>query len=203
MTTIDDKIELFNKLIFEKIYTEKKVEIDKFNKDKEEILKKEKEKHDEKRNVFINDVNKTGLIKKNEIIAKEGIEVQQKLLVLKRELLNETMEALKERIKEFTNTEEYKKFLFQLIEESISMLENKNYILSLTAQDKEKYGDEIKKLLSEKVNGNIELKSSELDILGGIIIEEAEGSYRINNTLLSKVDETREYAGLLLTDLLG
>lgn len=203
MTTIDDKIELFNKLIFEKIYTEKKVEIDKFNKDKEEILKKEKEKHEEKRNVFINDVNKTGLIKKNEIIAKEGIEVQQKLLVLKRELLNETMEALKERIKEFTNTEEYKKFLFQLIEESISMLENKNYILSLTAQDKEKYGDEIKKLLSEKVNGNIELKSSELDILGGIIIEEAEGSYRINNTLLSKVDETREYAGLLLTDLLG
>lgn len=203
MTTIDDKLELFNKLIFEKIYTEKKVEIDKFNKEKEEYLKKEKEKQEEKRNDFISDMNKKAAIKKNEIIAKEEIGIQQKLLVLKRELLKETMSALQDRIREFAETEDYKDFLFKLIEQSGSILEDKNYFLYLTEQDKEKYGDEIKKELSYKVNGNIEIKSSGLDILGGLIIEEAEGSYRINNTLLSKLDDTREYAGLLLTDLLG
>ncbi|MDV3429019.1 MAG: V-type ATP synthase subunit E [Bacillota bacterium] len=203
MTTIDDKLELFNKLIFEKIYTEKKVEIDKFNKEKEEYLKKEKEKQEEKRNDFISDMNKKAAIKKNEIIAKEEIGIQQKLLVLKRELLKETMSALQDRIREFAGTEDYKDFLFKLIEQSGSILEDKNYFLYLTEQDKEKYGDEIKKELSYKVNGNIEIKSSGLDILGGLIIEEAEGSYRINNTLLSKLDDTREYAGLLLTDLLG
>jgi len=203
MTTIDDKLELFNKLIFEKIYIEKKVEIDKFNKEKEESLQNEKEKQYEKMNSFIADANKKGAIKKNEIIAKVGIEVSKKLLVLKRELLIDIMETLKGRIKEFTDTEEYKKFLFRLIEQSEKMLEDKNYILFLTAQDKEKYGEEIKQKFSKKIKGNIELKSSELDILGGLIIKEAEGNYRINNTLLSKLDDTREYAGLLLTDLLG
>lgn len=202
MTTIDDKLELFNKLIFDKIYTEKKVEIDKFNKEKEEILKKQKEKQEEKKNAFIDDANKRGKLKENEIAAKEGIDISQKLLAMKKELLKETMSALVNRIKEFTNTEEYKDFLFKLIEQSEEILEDKNYILSLTDQDKERYGEEIKKQFSEKIKGNIELKSSELDILGGLIIEESEGNYRINNTLINKLDDTREYAGLLLTDLL-
>ena len=180
-----------------------KLNIDKFNKEKEEILKKKKEKQEEKRNIFVSDAYKKAAIKKNEMIAKVETEIQQKLLVLKRELLKETMSALQERIREFTKTEMYKDFLFKLIEQSRNMLEDKNYILSLTEQDKEKYGDEIKKELSNNIKGNIEIKSSELDILGGLIIEEAEGNYRINNTLLSKLDDTKEYAGLLLTDLLG
>jgi V/A-type H+/Na+-transporting ATPase subunit E len=203
MTTIDDKLELFNKLIFDKIYTEKKIEIDKFYKEKEEVLIKEKEKQEEKRIAFINDADKKGRLKENEIVAKEEIVISQKLLALKKELLSETASALKDRIREFTKTEEYKDFLFKLIEQSEEILDDKNYILSLTDQDKEKYGDEIKKQFSEKIKGNIELKSSELDILGGLIIEESEGNYRINNTLLNKLDDTREYAGLLLTDLLG
>lgn len=202
MTTIDDKLELFNKLIFEKIYDEKKIEMDKFVLDKEKILEEEKLKNKTIREIEIKEWDKKGKIKSSEIISKERIDISQKKIILKKSILEDLMNSVKDKTKEFTKTLEYKTFLFNLLDGVIGELENKNYIIYLTPEDIKKYGEEIKEKVINKTKSKLIIKESELDIIGGIIIEEEEGNYRINNTLLGKIQDSREYAGLLLTKLL-
>ena len=85
-------------------------------------------------------------------------------------------------IKNYTETEEYKKFLFSSISKAIKYLENNDNIeIGLVSKDIEKYQDELKKIYKYSI---IEIDSSNI---GGCIIKT--NSVIINNSLKNNIEE--------------
>ncbi|MFA9397375.1 MAG: V-type ATP synthase subunit E [Clostridiaceae bacterium] len=202
MTNVDDKLKLFNKMVFEKIQEEKQIEIEEFEKEKEKQIKEELEKLELRKIEYINDMKKKAENKGVEIVAKETMNLNQKKFLIKDEFFKETMKEVRNRIEKFVEENDYKVYLFEEINKALDLIGDKECIVYLSEKDIKRYKDEIQNVISSKTGMEMEIKMVSYDILGGLIIEDKNGKYRINNTLVQKVKDVEEYAGLLLTQLM-
>ncbi|WP_125152799.1 V-type ATP synthase subunit E [Clostridium rectalis] len=196
MTTINDKIKLFSKIVFDKIDGEIEQEIKSFEREKEGIINNEKKKANEYKEKSIGDISRKARVKSNEIISKAKLTRQKEILKLKDDLINEQLESITMKLKEFTKTQDYKKILYSQIEDLNSKYADKKYDVYLNGKDFIEYGEEIKKLLNE----NFSLQKINNDIVGGFILQDKEGTMRIDNSLAGKIYAFKENVGIKVTE---
>ena len=119
MTTIEDKISLFSKIIYDKVNEEKQERVEAFNIEAEKRINMEKEKIEEARRNLQSDVQKKSSIKANRIVAKEMLNKQREILFLKDKLICEALEAVGDKLIEFVSQAEYKEYFFTLLKNTI------------------------------------------------------------------------------------
>ncbi|KAJ49321.1 hypothetical protein CTM_23704, partial [Clostridium tetanomorphum DSM 665] len=183
MVTIEDKLKLFSKIVFDKIDEELKSEFVAFQSEKEEILRNEEDKVNKEREREINAIKKKAEVKKREIISKAKIEKQKDILKLKENMIDSLLEELIMKLKEYTQCEDYKKYLYKEINLALTQFKNDQFILYLNKQDYEKYKEEIK---CKILNSNVSIEETKEDVIGGFILQDKDMKYRIDNTLLNK-----------------
>lgn len=203
MTTIEDKIKFFSKIVFDKVQEEQQKDIDKFNKEKEERIKKEKEKLELKKKEAIKEINKKAQLKANELIAREKVESHQEVLKLRQKLLDETLNGLKDKLIEFTNDEGYKEVFLTIVRNTINKLDEGSYTLYLTKKDKTAYEDEVYKIIRENHKVKINVEETDDNIIGGIFMLSDDKKIRIDNTLYSSLIDMKQFIGAKLAEKIG
>lgn len=199
--TIEDKIELFSKLIFEKIETnssEKRQNL--IEKYEEELSKLEKEIERRKTELL-----KAAALKaereKMKLFAQLKGQEQRKLITSKQKLIDRVMDMLYSYAKKLSSTEDYKKVLDKALDNlsknlngsqliHFYILQNENDIFLQALQDNiSKFGRDFKYVV-EAAPG---------DILGGFIAEDREKLLQIDFSLRSIIEEYRDNVGAAIT----
>ena len=111
MTTIEDKISLFSKIIYEKLNEEKEEKLKAFNEEAELKINTEKEKISQIKKVSEREIIRKANVKASEIIAKENLNKQREMLRLKDDIIKTTIEEIKNKLLDFVNSKEYEDYL--------------------------------------------------------------------------------------------
>jgi V/A-type H+-transporting ATPase subunit E len=203
MTTIEDKISLFSKIIYDKLNEEKEERLGVFNDEALKQINSERQNIEElKKNLQI-EVFKKANIKANEIVAKEKLNKQREILALKGSIIKETLEEIKERLIVFVTTEEYKEYFLELFQSILKEVEEGSYYAVVLSRDYERFKKEIEDTVSLYSNNKIQIKFTEEDFIGGIILKDFQGKFKIDHSLYSKLLDCEELIGVKVMEMLA
>lgn len=203
MPSIQDKVALFNRVLYENIdkeYEEKKNAILKNYENQKDALLAEKEKIEKP---LRNTSKQKAETKKQQMISKAQYERHYKLLKKKKELEERFFAYIVDSAREFVKTEEYTKFLFNLISDAIKTLNiNNEAHFYFTKDDIEKHGIQIGTILNSNYGGNYYIEEAKIDIIGGFYIETTDMAKRFDATIMSMIEEKRSFIGQKLSEKL-
>jgi vacuolar-type H+-ATPase subunit E/Vma4 len=199
MITIEEKLKLFTKIVYDKVDKENQKIVENFNNEYGNII-------EEKKKEFTKEVNELSLqSKKNiekeklHIISKARIEEKRIIMERKVEIYEETIQALFEYAKCFTETEEYKNNFFRDFKNAfIDMKECSNMDIYLTQSDLLRFKDELLSILKDK---KVELYNDD-EILGGFIILDNKRNMKLDMSLLSRIQNSKDFIGQKLFEIL-
>jgi V/A-type H+/Na+-transporting ATPase subunit E len=203
VTTIEDKIKLFSRIIYEQVQEEEKQKFYSFDAEKALWLEEKKRSLEQKYGKSLAETRKKAEIKANELLSREKTAFRKDILAVKDALVEETVSAVKGLLAAFTGSEEYREFLFAQVKSIVYSLEKGSYIMYLNIKDKERLGDEILRSL-EGINGiSVRLEAAAQDVIGGIILEDEEHSFRLDSSLSTKLQEYKQHIGIAVMEALN
>lgn len=201
MILLENKIAIFNKIVFlkqkeecEKRIREEREKAEKILSEKVESLKKDEE-------AFVD--RRVTLAKRRgyELIA--SVEEQKRVLFLEEDekLLNELIETLSQKLLEFTKTEEYVNLEAENFTNILDEIDEKSIYLYVKNDENKKLIEKFKEIAKEK---DVELNIDELFEyhIGGFIISDMEKTYNINLSLKNKLEDMRYEIGSMLHEKL-
>lgn len=112
------------------------------------------------------------------------------------------MNELSKKLYEFVDTKEYESFLKSLIEAAKKKLEKADYIVYLSNQDYNRFAALVSESLADFSNGAITVKPSDKEMIGGIIVEDSTGRFRMDNSLVTILEDNRDLVGLKVMERL-
>lgn len=205
MITIEEKLSIFTKLVLDKVQHEFNDELCQINTKNEERIKAHKARLKKESEKMIRGMTKKGEVEKNRIISKAHLEQKRKILYKRQELLEKQIDIIKKKTLLFTDKEEYGSYLKKCLAEILSNFRNEETIrLYLTHKDMKKYKTV---LLKEASNygfdeKNIKFLSTEEEIIGGMIGVNQSRTIKVDASILSKIEESRQLIGKKLYDAL-
>lgn len=203
MTTIEDKISLFSKIIYDKVNEEKEERLAAFYKEAEKKIIAEKERLEELQRSIESEVVKKANIKANEIVAKEKLNKQREVLFLKDKLIKDTLENVREKLMDFVSSEEYRPYFINALQTMLKGIDSGTYYVIVLERDYKKFQNEIEVVLSKNSNMKVEIKISEEDFIGGLIVKDFEGRFKIDNSISSKLQESKEIIGVRVMEMMS
>jgi V/A-type H+-transporting ATPase subunit E len=203
MTTIEDKISLFSKIIYDKVNEEKEDRLEDFAKEAQKKINIEREKLEElMRNLQI-EVSKKSNIKANTIVAKERLIKQREVLFLKEKLVNDALEDVHGKLVEFVSLPEYKPYFINALKRTFDGIDKGDYYLIVLKRDYERFKGDIDDVGDEYPERNVEVIISEVDFIGGLMLKDFEGKFKIDNSIYSKLQESKEIIGVRVMEVLA
>lgn len=202
MTTIEDKLKLFTKIVFNEIDEQYKKQEEKNTNEINQIILKENEKVRNYKDKAIKEIEKKVTAKQRENISKVKMDTQRKLLNLKEEILTETIEEVKKELKEYSGTEQYRDYLLNEIKNLKDQEIPERFILYLSEEDINKYKEDIETELQD-ISESFNIKPSKIAIIGGFILEDEDKKFRIDNSLIYKIYKLKEVVGTKVMDELN
>ncbi len=201
MILLENKIAIFNKIVFlkqkeecEKRIREEREKADKILAEKIESLKKDEE-------AFVN--RRVTLAKRRgyELIA--SVEEKKRVLFLEEDekLLNELLETLSQKLLEFTKTDEYVNLETENFKNILDEIDEKSIYLYVKNNENERLIEKFKEIAKEK---GVDLIIDELFEyhIGGFIISDMDRTYNINLSLKNKLEDMRYDIGSMLHEKL-
>jgi V/A-type H+/Na+-transporting ATPase subunit E len=196
VTTIEDKIKLFSKIIYEKTQEEKQKEFDKFEIEKGIKLEQKNKLIENKHKEILAEIQKKAQIKASEIVSKEKISTQKQLLNLKETLIEETITELKSLLSDFVCSQEYSELFREQVKYVLLSLDKGKYIFYLTEKDKSIHEGEILELAKNIEGLSVKVDIMNGDILGGVVVEDEGRRFRLDNSFSTKLNDFKQYVGL-------
>ena len=125
------------------------------------------------------------------------------MLSLKEKLIKEALENVREKLVEFVCLPEYKSYFISILENTLKGIDSGNYYIIVLKRDYEKFQSEIEVMLNNYSDRNAEIKISEEDFIGGLILKDIQGKFKIDNSIYSKLEESKEIIGVRVMEMLA
>ncbi|SUY47079.1 H+transporting two-sector ATPase E subunit [Clostridium putrefaciens] len=202
MTTIEDKISLFSKIIYEKLNEEKEEKLKVFNEEAELKMSAERKKIAQIKKVSEREIIRKANVKASGIIAKENLNKQREMLRLKDDIIKTTIKEIKDKLLTFVNSKEYEDYLMSTVTKNLKLLNKGEYYLIVLDRDLNKYQSQIKAISEGFMDKRVEIKVSKDDFIGGIMIKDFDGRFNIDNSIYSKLEESKELIGIKVMEML-
>lgn len=202
MTTIDDKINLFSKMIYDKVNGEKEEQLKKVNEEKEKLIKKEEERIKKLKSDYIKEFTKKANIKENQIISKEKLEMRKEILALRESFINEIIDEAREELVKFTRSDDYENYLISNLEKELSHLEKGRYTIILSKNDEERFEERIKRITNSLKDRLVSIRIDN-KIIGGFSIVNDDKHFKIDESLQRKLNEKRDFVGIKIIEALS
>lgn len=199
MITVEEKLKLFSKIVFEKVEKKNEDQLSEYEKMHKSIINNKTGEFEKQANSMLekgmNEIEKEKVL----IISKAKMNEKKLILKTKNNLLNELLLSLAEQLKSFVNTDKYKEMFIDEINKTSSVLKDSNEIIvELTGKDMERFKGDIKKAFKNK---SVELKENN-DLIGGFYAIDVKNEVKVDFSLMNKIDMSREAAGEQLFNLL-
>lgn len=198
--TLEDKIQLFGKMIIGNIEAESEDMRHKLEGQHQTELDKLKEEIAQKRAELISAAEARGERERKRIISQVRNEEQHRLVAMKQEALQTIMKSLREKAESFTATADYRGYMEKSINSVIrGLVEAKHITIYVAEKDMEL----CKELMNSQQNSSAELKydikQASQNIIGGLIAEDNENQLQIESTLKALIEENRDIVGAAIT----
>lgn len=195
MITIKDKLDIFRKLIYEEEEEKYKKALKDLDEKARHLIENKKLEIEKKKEEM---AKKEALLKetqKNRIISERRQELNSKLLLKRKEILEDLIASLKEKAINFTLTDEYKDAVIKSISEVLLKIDDRDLIITIAEEDRKKLESSIFNLA--KVNNkSISISTvPKSKIIGGFIISDKEKTYNIDNSYKTIIEENRYEIG--------
>lgn len=199
--TIEDKIELFSKVIFGNIETQ--------SSRKREMLaesyKKKLESHaievEKRKKELIDAAIKKAEREKTKLIAQAKNQSQHNQVDQRQHAMHKVMEKLQELASAYTNTQDYKYFMEKNVQTVINTLDMSKQIVFYTMEKDFQLCESIlkDKLGMTHIDINYQIKRAAHNIIGGLIAEDTENLLQLDLTLKAIIDDYKDTVGAAIT----
>lgn len=199
MITIEEKLKLFTKIVYDKVEKENQRAIENFNKEYGNVIEQKKQEFtrevEEKTLQSQKDIEKEKL----HILSRARIEEKRIILGKRMEIFEEAIQGMLDYAVEFTETDEYRDMFLKEFESAVLEMEGCPRLdIYLTQRDKARFTDEILKLLEDK---KAEFHIDD-EIAGGFVMLDVDGSIKLDMSLYGRIQNARAYIGERLFEIL-
>lgn len=202
MATVEGKLKLFARVVFEKVQKDSDEKVIRFTTEYDKYLTEEKEKILKESQAMVEQARKKAEAKKYEIIAKANTGAQHELLKKRKEIFDQVVDDLRNMAENYTSRPEYAGYLEKCIRDGLSRLNTKDVVIYLKPRDISNFGNKINEIINKYKAADtvVSVKETSSDILGGCVLENGEGTMRVDSTMASVLEENRGLIGRELLD---
>jgi V/A-type H+-transporting ATPase subunit E len=154
-------------------------------------LKAAKEQADQNYQTIINQAKTHAENERRKITSVTEVEMRNRLLQTKEELVNTAFEKALIKLEGFVTTEKYHEYLLKLIEEVAERIGQKNLVVQVNAKDKAWLTQDILNLLSKKLHCELKLSDQTEDCFGGCKIQTVDGKITYDSTIDNRLQELK------------
>lgn len=143
------------------------------------------------------------------IVGRAELEGRKKVMLSRHEIIESVFQEASERIREITEGkgDDYGWVLQKLIQESTSMMGGEELVVSANGRDLDYLKTNLAKVRRElkKALGDVKLELDEtpIDVMGGVIVRNAEGTKTFNNTLEGRLESVKLRVQAKVAQMLG
>lgn len=194
MVTIEQKLEMFSKLLHRSMNEKFTEEMDKIRKKYEARLQSNRIEVDREAKELLNKSEKKVVAERTEMISKIRISIKKDYMAAKEKLFNVMMEHLVNKIYIFTQSDDYGEYLISLAKKLYAEDPSTEALtIYMTDNDREKYAERIKKELASSHQKELTVKVTDDSIIGGFIAENPGRNTRINFSIKALLEDNRSY----------
>jgi V/A-type H+-transporting ATPase subunit E len=128
---------------------------------------------------------------KRKIASLTEVDVRNRLLQTKEELVDAAFQGALRQLGDFTETEAYQTYLLKLIEHAAKRIGAKNLIVQVNAKDKVWLTKEVLRHLSGKLNVEMTLSDLAIECIGGCKMQTQDGSVSVDDTIDNRLQELK------------
>ncbi|MBV1819827.1 hypothetical protein KUA25_17295 [Bacteroidales bacterium MSK.15.36] len=202
MITIEDKLNIFYKIVLEKEKEESLKVLNEIEEKNKATLDKHRERLFKVKDDIIEKSIKNGELKKDELISQEIVEARKRIFTKKEGLLDDLILSLEKKAKDFVNSEEYSQYLLDGIGRVLKDIEDEAIIIYLKNEDRLGLSGSIAKVGIE-IGKKISFENANEDIIGGFIVSDIDKKYLIDESFKGKIEENKYLIGEELYSTLG
>lgn len=209
MVTFEDKLELFKSMVYDKVKEESDTRVEKLKAENERVLSQSRERLQGEADRIIADMVERGYLKKQEIISQETMEGRRKVLLKLSGFVDTLMQRLYARGAEFAGGEGYREFFLNRLTKALAGIAEREYsgrtlMLELTAKDRGLFEADIRELFERRgcESSRIEFLELSSEHIGGFVLTDKDGTFRIDSSLSEMIDENREKVGRMVFEYL-
>lgn len=202
MTTVDDKLKLFTRIVLEKVQKDSEQKVLDFKSSRDMNLEEQRKNTLKASESIISQAKKRAELKKNQIVTKAGTDGQREILKCRKEIFDRTVGDLKTMAEEYTAKPEYAGYLEKCIGTVLSKIDSGEVYLFLTERDMDNYRDKIEESVNRHKRPDIKVKVRKApgNIIGGCFGEDKDSTLRIDCSMLTAIEDSREVIGKELSD---
>lgn len=192
MITVESKLELFNKVVLEKMRQERHAVMDTINRQREDLLAAQKVTSTKKADDFLKAIIDEAYEEKKAMLARAKSDLKKQVLNQRQLLIDHLSDAVLRRFEAFVDEHSYRDYLEGLVQEHQSDLEAFGaFTVVLEGHHFERDKDMIMAALSAKgLKAKAYLESDE-HLVGGCIFYNESKDILIDGSLVSLIEEHR------------
>ncbi|KDR94781.1 H+-ATPase subunit E/Vma4 [Peptoclostridium litorale DSM 5388] len=206
MITLEDKLELFTKMVYEKLHTDSEWKLKKMKEENERRLLEKKAQLTQQAEEIYEDLLQRGELKKSEIISQAQTKGRKKTLLKLNEFVDIIVGDIYAMGGDFTKGQEYEDFLYSRIRQAFDEIPpNGGVVIYIRDEDRQMHMGMIEKAIKDS-GGDVEsVKFGEMQpgCIGGVIMQDENGFFRIDSSIASIIEESRDMVGRLVYEYLG
>lgn len=191
MLDLEAKISSFRKMVWDEEKEKSEKELYQSTEDNSKLVSDKKTELEKYLEENVKDRQTFAETRKNENVSKKEFESKNDIFLYRQSLLDDLTKRIKENLKDFTNTKDYKDKLSSMIDNSLKELDlsKEEVIVSVLEKDKN--------IIDFP---NVEVIDDEY--IGGFIISNLDRDFRYNYTYLNKLKDKKYEVGKKLNQLL-
>lgn len=191
MLDLEAKISSFRKMVWDEEKEKSEKELYQSTDDNSKLVLDKKTELEKNLEESVKDRQTFAEMRKNENVSKKEFESKNDIFLYKQSLLEDLTKRIKEKLKNYTNTEDYKDKLAYMIDKSLKELGLSKDEVIVSVLDKDK------NLIDFP---NVEFIDDEY--IGGFIISNLDKDFRYNYTYLNRLRDKKYEVGKKLNQLL-
>ncbi len=156
-----------------------------------EALKAANEKAKENYRAIIAQASEKAEAEKRKIASVTEVEMRNRLLQTKEDLVDAAFEKAVEKLKVFAQSKEYSGYLLKLIEATAKQMGQKNLTVQVNAKDKGWLTQDMLKPMSKKLHSELKLSDETEEYIGGCKIQTDDGKIIFDATLDNRLQELK------------
>lgn len=165
-------------------------------------LKAAKEQADHNYRAKITQAKLKAEAEKRKIVSVTEVELRNRLLQTKEDLVDAAFEKAFSKLENFVETDDYREYLFKIIQSAAKRIGQKDLAIQVNAKDKDWLKPDVLKSLSKKLHCELKLSEKTGNYLGGCIIQTGDGKIILDVTLDNRLQELKPFLRVELAKIL-
>lgn len=194
MITIEEKLELFTKIVFEKIEKENGAKVQEFEQKYGNLAEEKKKQFEKEAERILRNSEREIEREKTRLISRAKVEEKRLLRNTEKAIFDELMRALLEFGKEYRKTKEYLDKTLAELKETITHVESSEIVIHACSEDLDIFKEMVGTLLDGK---NVQWVQDN-EMIGGFILREPSLGIRYDMSIAGKILAKRETIGNML-----